>query len=321
MKKGYLITAYDQPLQLARLIHALQNPNVVFYIYIDKKVPIGPFTEAIGSQSNVKIISSIDVTWMGFSQVQSTLEIMSEAAKEHCDYYTLLSGSDYPIKSNQYILDFFSNAKHEFINFWRLVDRPSWISKILYYYPIDWIPIWNYQSSPFRRYYWGYFYKLLPYMPHRTFLKGLDPYGGCGWWSLSHDCLTYILKYASENNAFTKYYKLTHCPIEMFFQTIILNSEWASRVKNYASYKQWSATTSVEDKLKENRMLPEDSFNYRYIDWSPERTGGLGRPATLNESDFEALRSSNNLFARKVDEKISRTLLDLIDEFRYTHDL
>ena len=140
------------------------------------------------------------------------------------------------------------------------------------------------------------------------------PYGGSHWWSLSHDAVSYVLRYVRERPGFARFYRNTHCPSEMFFQTILLNSDLASRVKNYERYNQWSATTTREDKSREDLMIPEDSFNLRYMDWSIERTGGLGRPAVLTEVDFERLKESEGFFARKFDEQKSAALLTMIDE-------
>jgi hypothetical protein len=313
MKKAYLITAYHQPNHLRRLVRALEYSGVCFFIHIDGRVEIGPFKEALRDVENVVFIAARKINWMGFSQVESTLALMRAAAAEGCDYYTLLSGSDYPIKRNREILEFFAAAQAEYITFWKLDDRPSWRPKIEYFYPIDIVPILDYENAGFRRYFWGYFYKLRWHMPKRRFLKGVVPYGGSHWWSLSHDCVTFILRFIRENAKVVRFYKYTHCPSEMFFQTIVLNSGRASRVQRYGDYLAWSQKTSAEEKARGASMLPEDSFNLRYMDWSGERTGGHGRPAILETKDFDALKGSAELFARKFEERESHEVLARID--------
>ena len=297
------------------MVDALQADNASFFVHIDKKSDLAPFKEAIGPRANVKFVRPIKVTWMGFSQVASTLDVMREAADEKCDYYSLLSGADYPIKSNRYIFDFFAQAKTEYIHFSKLDDRPPWMHKIRHYYPIDLVPIRDYHSSA-RRYFWNYFYKYRDLFPARRFLEGVTPYCGCGWWSLSRDCMSYVIDRADKDASLTRFYRYTHCPIEMFFQTVILNSKWASKVQNYEAYRRWSDGTSREVKEREGEILPEESFNLRHIDWSNERIEGLGSPATLGSRDFQALKNSNCLFARKFDEHASRDILDLIDGHR-----
>lgn len=54
-------------------------------------------------------------------------------------------------------------------------------------------------------------------------------------------------------------------------------------------------------------------FNLRYVDWSEEFTGKREAPAILDERDFDALRRSDCLLARKFDPRRSGALLDRID--------
>jgi len=100
----------------------------------------------------------------------------------------------------------------------------------------------------------------------------------------------------------------------MFFQTIILNSDLRDRVQNVRLYAEWSATTTAAAKLREDAMLPEDSFSFRYIDWRKDRTDSSGSPAVLDERDWPELKATSDLFARKFDTRLSATLLDRIDK-------
>src|SRR5262249_42615394 len=143
----------------------------------------------------------------------------------------------------------------------------------------------NREAVYWRRLFWGRFFKYQKYMPKRKFPKGMVPYGGSDWWSLSYDCAAYVLKFVEENPRYKRFFKYTHSPCELFFQTIILNSEWAARVECYDDYNQGSAAIAGRPRLSETDMLPEDSFNYRYIDWSGEATGERERPAILDERD------------------------------------
>jgi hypothetical protein len=56
-------------------------------------------------------------------------------------------------------------------------------------------------------------------------------------------------------------------------------------------------------------MLPESDFNLRHIDWTAVREA----PAILDDRDWEALRASPCLFARKFEPRRSARLLDRID--------
>ena len=77
-------------------------------------------------------------------------------------------------------------------------------------------------------------------------------------------------------------------PEEAFFQTLLCNRP-ASDCVNLV-----------------NRTLT-------YVDWSRPNKAS---PATLRLSDFETLKASDCLFARKFDERASSDLLDALDEMR-----
>jgi hypothetical protein len=321
MKLACLITAYDQPDHLRRLVAALHDGNVHFHVHVDANVEIEPFERALAGLENVHFTQRrFAVQWMGFSQVRSILQLLTEASTVGFDYCVLLSGSDYPIKSNDYIRSFYERATQEFITFWRLEDRPSWIHKVQYFYPIDLVPIRGYskgtERSYLRRLFWGRFHKFRRFMPRRKLPFGMTPYGGSDWWSLSGDCVSYVLRFVADHPAYSRFYRFTHCPSEMFFHTIIMNSPWAQRARMYAEYETWSARTPPAQKLREQSMLPEEQFNLRYIDWSGERSGAREAPAVLDERDWTPLLQSPALFARKFDSVRSAALLDRLDQAR-----
>jgi hypothetical protein len=311
--------AHNQPEHLLRMVNALDWKGAVFYIHIDKKSDAAPFTALFGNRGNVHFVRDrVNANWMGFSLVEVSLRLLALAVKDGFDYCVQLSGADYPIKSNEYLFSFFEKAEKEYLTFWRLEDRPSWQHKVQYYYFIDAIPIrgWSTNSEAvyWRRLFWGRFFKYQKYMPKRRFIKDLTPYGGSDWWTLSYGCAAYALRFVSENPGYKRFYEYTAAPCEMFFQTIVLNSEWAKRVENYDNYQEWSAMRSREKiPSSDTNMLPEDTFNYRYIDWSGEHTRARETPAILDERDWEKIKSSHSHFARKFDPVRSAKLLNLID--------
>ena len=318
MKLAYLIMAHQHPQQLRRLVDALDCEASSFFIHIDRKAALAPFVDAVGARPNVHFIPDrVSANWMGFSLVEATLRLLAAAVAQGFDYCTLLSGMDYPIKSNEQLLAFFEQAHEEYIAYWRLEDRPSWMHKVQFHYPVDLIKIrpWSTgtDKSYLRRLFWGRYFRYRGYLPRRKFLPGLVPHGGPDWWSLSFGCAQFILRYVDENPGFKRFYRTTASPGEMFFQTIILNSPFAERVHNRAAYEAWSADRPAGAKFVDRPMLPEASFHYRYADWSGEATGLREKPAVLDESDWERLKASDCHFARKLDPQRSAALLDLID--------
>lgn len=53
------------------------------------------------------------------------------------------------------------------------------------------------------------------------------------------------------------------------------------------------------------------SNDYRYIDWS----AAGAHPKVLNHTDLDALKKTDDLFARKVNTEKSGKLLDELDQF------
>ncbi|PSV23004.1 beta-1,6-N-acetylglucosaminyltransferase [Photobacterium kishitanii] len=323
MKIAYLITVHDNPKQLSLLISKIKSDFSDIFIHVDKKCNIDDFKNDLVLNelydSNVIFIRDrISVEWMGFSQVQSTLNLINYSmTHDDYKYFVFLSGSDYPLKSNKDIYDLFLNSNKEYLSFWKIEDRPSWKHKIEYYYPIDKIGIrnWksNYKKNVFSFIYWGGFFSFRKFAKKRKYFPDIIPYGGSGWWMLTKDCCKYILDYVSSNKSFVSYYKYTHAPDEMFFQTIIMNSEYNKNVNMFNDYLSWSSVTSIEDKLKENTMLSEQAFNLRYVDWS----GRKGQfPVVLDTDDYKKMINSNCIFARKFSLEESGGLIKLLNEIR-----
>jgi hypothetical protein len=245
------------------------------------------------------------------------------AAFGRFSYHTLLSGADYPIKSREAIRDFFEGRATELLAYWRLEDRPSWKHKVEHYFLTDHVPIrrlkrptlrnaWRLPRT-FRYYFWTTFFRHRDRFPKRRYpLPELPPYGGSQWWSLTDGCVRFVLDYVAAHPEVARFYRYTECPDELFFQTIVMNSRFAEKAANHERYQAWSARPP-EEKTDATR-LPEPSFNYRYIDWSAGYGSKRGYPAILDDRDFEALRDSSCLFARKFDPERSAKLLVRIDE-------
>ncbi|WP_188312084.1 beta-1,6-N-acetylglucosaminyltransferase [Salinarimonas soli] len=318
MRHAYLIAAHDNPAALVRLVEALRCEGARFFIHIDAAVALKPFTDALGDKPDIHwVIDRVRVTWMGWSQVEATLRMLGAAHPDAFDRYTLLSGADYPIKSNDEIARILSRDETEYLTAWRLSDRPSWQHKVQYYYPIEQIPIRNYGKAKARRVFWASFVRLRRFFPKRSMPASLEPWGGSSWWTLTHSCVSHILGVVRERPEVVRFYRTTHAPDEGFFHTLVMNSPFAERVHRRAEYERWRAETRPWERVdlptEKARMLPDEVFNLRYVDWSEEFTHRREAPAILDERDFEALRASECFLARKFDPVRSAGLLDRID--------
>jgi len=320
---AYLILAHADASQLRRLVLALNHKAAFFYIHIDLKSDIRPFHDALRHFTNVCFVERTDVRWLAFSMVEATLTLLRASHPNRHTYYTLLSGSDYPLKSNAEILSFFSDTDREQLFSWRLSDMPNWQHKVQYYYPLEMISSRDYQKHIHRRLFWGTFIKLRGFFPKRNFPVGLDPYGGPQWWSLTHECVQYVLEFIDRRPDVYRFYKTTHSPDEGFFQTIIMNSQFAKRTAGYEEHCQWSASApNAPGKLRkagpDPDWYPPNSFWIRYVHWIEAESPGS--PGTLEKRHLQMLVDSKKLFGRKFNSIKSATLLDLIDEHRSKRD-
>lgn len=309
MKIAYLILAHQYPEQLARLINRLERRDVVFHIHIDARSDIQPFSDVLANNPRVVFVKRrVKVFWKGYSQVEATLAVAESALPEAADHYVLISGVDYPLKPAGDIVSFF-DGKTQYMHWFQFDDSPEWYRHTRYWHLYD--SIWtnprqgiNPLAWRIQRHIMG---KLMRRLPPRKYLPGLVPYGGSQWWALSHDCLEYCVEYFNNHPEFVRFYRYTESPDELVFQTIIMNSRFASSAANYQAYQD-NRDHVVHDVL--HQPLGFAGYNYRYIDWyHPER----GFPSTLDESNWEEMVSREFLFARKMAPGISDKLLHMID--------
>lgn len=286
MNIAYLILAHTKPLQLKRLIKRLYTGNTWFFIHLDSKTPFtGDFSDICREIPNVIYIERrVDVKWGAFSVVEAILNSLAQilSAGVWFDYICLMSGFDYPIKRNEYIFDFFNKYYgREFIHYRQLPIQEftdGRMDRVWYYYDLD-----NYNSA-FATPGWScYENEMRARGIKRNFIPGMTPYHGSMWWCITSGCASYILNLIRQNKEIINFFRYTKFPDEQFFQSVIMNSPFAA---NAPSENLW------------------------YIDWS---IPGAAHPKVLDLKDFQALRISNALFARKLDDQKSAALFDAID--------
>ncbi len=189
--------------------------------------------------------------------VQATLNLL-RAAQAHplpFDYYCLISGSDYPIRSNAYIHSYFED--HQNCEFIKILDfmhkeKSRLLPRLKYFVferGLNRQTLFNtclFQlnqrilSTPlFKR----------NYQKH---LGGLKPYIGSAWWVLSDRTIRYIFDFMEKHPKIVNFYRHTAHPLEMFFHTIIGNSPFFDNVTSSVTYTDWSphaiSPTVITDK-------------------------------------------------------------------------
>lgn len=294
-----MVIAHEQPGQFQRLIRALRSRNVHFFVHIDMKSDISEFINC-ASLEDITFIDRISVNHGGFTQAQTMIKLLEAASKENkFDYFIFLSGRDYPIKNNHYIYTFLEHHyPMNFINFYPLVGKAYLVRHLDRYYFIDFIGYYpNLLQKMLRAVQLG----LHMLLPKRRFIDGVTPYRGSNWSCLSKPSVDYVIHFLSLREAqdYIKFFKYTFGSDEMFFQSILLNSDYAKQCHLYDP-------DVINGKVF---MQNENKAYLHYIDWNRNREC----PAILDLTDFQMLKDSKFLFARKMCQDKSGQLLDRID--------
>jgi len=171
--------------------------------------------------------------------VEAILALIEQAlcASEKYDHCVLLSGSDYPLRSKEYLHSFFDrNSDTQFISIAKVPSAEAGISLS----KIDTLSVPS--NRPILKFAAKACARLgLARRNHRKHLGTVQPYGGSTWWALTRDACQYILDFVKENPSICRYFKYTYTSDETFFHTILGNSVFAPRIRRSLMYDDWSA--------------------------------------------------------------------------------
>lgn len=273
MKIAYLILAHKNPVHLTRLISALQTEHAHIFLHIDKKSK--GFTHLSDNSTITLIKKPVSVNWGGFSIVQATLQLMQEAhASGEYDYFILLSGADYPIRSNASLFQFLQQHDgEEFLNLCKMPEVNKPLERVEYFHfedEGDFATSFLSKRVISRRVINRAVNKINTALRSAHFKRKYPKryahftlYAGSQWWGLSKRCIDYVLQFVADNPEYVDFYKYTLIPDEMFFHTIIGNSPFKKHVVLAFMYTDWvtgSPATITEEHLPilSQHMLPSD---------------------------------------------------------------
>ncbi|MBL7719752.1 MAG: hypothetical protein JNL72_12995 [Flavipsychrobacter sp.] len=278
MKIAILILAHKNPGQLRLLVNRLKQDFEV-YLHFDTASSI---SSEITEEEHVHILQQrYRTSWGSFNIVLAELELLRSALSHNCDYYMLISGQDLPIKSNKAIATFVEQHYADHIECHPL--------------PLDY---WGAQGGLERMtLYWEStaMHDTVINLPVRAAMKvvrgvqkilGLKRkvksklYGGSQWFNLTRETVKSVLSFIDENPWFLKQFHHSRASDELFIQTAVMH---------------------VAQTITNSR----DSRHYRYFDWKT----GPTYPRILSMNDYQSFMSSENLFARKFDEKVESTVI------------
>lgn len=287
-KHAYLIIAHNEMQMLQKLVQELDNELNDIYIHIDKKT--AKFDESLIREcvkySGVYFVPRINVRWGHISQVKCELILLKEATKrEHYHYYHLISGADFPLKSQEEIHNLLENEDREFISFHKDGEYgDEFMYKIKYYHMLlryvgRGIFDGNGRKARFMRKLGAWEYELVEWQKR----KGIDRtrrypeftfYKGAQWFSITDAFARYVITKEKEIN---KMFRITNGPDEFVMPTLAINSKYKDKVAG---------------------------CTLRRIDWN------RGNPYEFVNDDLDELINCQELFARKISYNNSTKLVE-----------
>lgn len=260
------------------MFEALPSDSPIF-VHFDASASVDDWARLVddaGRHPNVKLVRRHRCWWGSFGIVQGTIEMISEAiaSRSMFDYGVLLSGSDFPIKSNSFIQDFFSNSPNQ---------------EYMECFPVDGENRWSKDEGKYSaKYRYAYYHAWFRSRNLRLTRRaqgpnGLRIHGGSQWWALTRPALEYVDAFIKSEPTYTKFYRHTLIPDESFFQTILGNSPFSENLSG------GDITLALWNK-------PEPPY-----------------PALLGMNDWEAIVQSKKLFARKFSADIDSNILKKIE--------
>lgn len=262
MKIAYLILCHKNETQIKKLISQLDDSNCDFFIHIDKKTT----NICICENDHIFICPEkkrVDVQWATFSMVQATINLINyliDTGRSY-DYVCLLSGQDFPIRSNQYIQEFF--YKHNGTNFIEVISHSSsfysrYRKRSELYYPYFLLKR-SFFSKALRK-----AYIIISGGYNHTFnlFKRKTKYSfefGSQWWALSFSCIKWIHTFLLNNPNYIEYFNNSTTPDECFFQTIFCASPFSKYQGERIMYLEWS-----ENKNNPKILTREDICNINF---------------------------------------------------------
>lgn len=292
--KVYLILVHKKPKQLGQLISILDDNRSLFFVHVDKKIDLNIFKN-LNEFENCQLVKKRESgVWGGFGIVQGTLngivEIRDYMKHIHPDnpyHCIILSGEDLPMKSNEFLNQFFSNnLGNSFIPHWKLPYQYWWNGGM---FRFENCYFFDYQKYKYLNRVVNKIVKklklkfLIPLSRLNKHFPNLELYGSSQWMILSH---TLIEKLNTEKNEFKtlkRIFKTVLLPDETFLITYILNflEIEVSRIKNQ----------------------PTHLIQFK---------GNKNNPEYLSIIDLKLNNNQNLLFARKFDQHKNPESMDYL---------
>lgn len=286
---AYLIMAHNNVAQLNKLLQALDDKRNDIYLHIDAKSAICKEDLVSLQNSRLFLTPRMHVYWADYSQVECELLLLKEAVTAHHSYYHLLSGSDLPLKSQEYIYRYFDGDDRIYLHYTTKEKTTETIRFVKYYH------LFQKQLSVANRGKQFSIYKVInklslgiqKILGISRISKEATIKKGANWFSIPHDFANYVI---SQEHYIQKQFAKTRSPDEFFLQTLAFNSNYKDRIYRFQEDDGYASCL-------------------RLIDWK------RGNPYVFRKSDYDELITSDMLFARKFDSKVDDNIIDELCEY------
>lgn len=300
MNIAYLISAHTDEAQLKRLIDSLHS-DADFFVHIDRKTDIRPFTSLIKGDNVHFIENRIDVRWGTMIEVEYQIELIRAAVNHprHFDRIFFLSGMDFPLWSNRRITDWLGEQGDREILQGINMNTTMINEQQRQLYSLS-RPLFRMFGNTANQKLSILCRKALALMGHRKKLSFTvdgtewDLYKGSAWWCITEELAGYVLRCYDGMPEIKRYFNDSFGQAETLIQTIAFNSpEWSGRcMLTEGEYPGLAALTPLH-----------------FIIYEPVIK-------VMDESDFATLLQSGRMFTRKLRSGASDRLVALLNEYR-----
>lgn len=284
MRIAYLIIVHKLPEQINKLIKQLINYGECdIYIHIDKK-NINIANE-INQNENVFIYSQYHVRWGSFEIIKAAIFLMRKAIESRNKYSHIYfgSGQDLIIKDGLY--DFLAENRENI--FMKIHGEITNKNRASARYRIKWPQKLMIRND------W-HIYRLIRiliqmlcvlgiriYPNNKTYNANIRYYHGRTWFIAPFSVIDYIISFIDNNPDFVDFWNDSLASDLMFFQTIIMNSDYANKVKDELMYVKFGKTF-----------------------------GTMNHPLIICQKNIKEIEKSGFYFARKFDWNVDNKVIE-----------
>lgn len=281
MKVAFLILTYKYPEQLDKLIEIMSIDEFTFFVHLDKKIEYKSF-EFISERSNVIFIKNrVEVTWGSSSMNNAIVESYKEILEhDEYDYINVITSHHLPLKPSGDILKHLSDNKgSQFLNAVPYDIENSWWKRCE-----KRILKYSFVGLKFRGKH-RIEYLINSIIHKRTLPSDYIIAGSPSSYFLTSECVKYILNEFNINKKLIRFFKYVWGPDEFIFATLLYNSKFKEKISDCLAYIEFKEENDGHSKI-------------------------------MHTSDYDKLKKSGKLFAKKFDPYVDSQIITMINKLR-----